>query len=97
MRVIALLLLVAVSAMAFTDNEVLITDEHVASINAVAKTWTASADQGAFFKGATKRQIMGLMGVKRGNASTNTPKMTYSVQDPGLLRRCREVAQLFDY
>ena len=60
------------------QSDVLITDEHVASINRVAKTWTASADQGAFFKGATKRQIMGLMGVKKNGFPA--VKMTYPVQ-----------------
>lgn len=66
------------ATIALSYDDPVITEEFVNHLNAQPKTWQASANQGAFFKGATRRQIMGLLGVHR--TGFRAQKMTYPVQ-----------------
>jgi cysteine peptidase C len=77
MRTIFFLLAIVAATMAMSYDDVLITDDIVNSINTQA-AWKASSDQGTFFRGATRRQVMGLVGVRRNGF--RAPKKTYPVQ-----------------
>jgi len=45
-------------------DQLAVTRELVAAVNAKAKTWVADVDQGPYFDGVTLRQAQRLMGVK---------------------------------
>eukprot|EP00998_Keelungia_sp_KM082_P005992 NODE_2270_length_1099_cov_140.932099_g2252_i0.p2 GENE.NODE_2270_length_1099_cov_140.932099_g2252_i0~~NODE_2270_length_1099_cov_140.932099_g2252_i0.p2 ORF type:complete len:324 (+),score=86.20 NODE_2270_length_1099_cov_140.932099_g2252_i0:54-1025(+) len=61
-----LLCLVAVGALAFKHSDDAIDASIVAKVNSMNAGWTASEEQGSFFKGMNKRQVMGMMGVRMG-------------------------------
>jgi C1A family cysteine protease len=50
--------------LAFKDTDLAVHQKMVDQVNAQQTTWTASADQGVFFKGMTMKQAKGLMGAK---------------------------------
>ena len=65
MRFAIILAVCVVAATAVGYDEVILTSSLVDSVNRLNTTWQASTEQGSFFKGATRGQVMALMGVKK--------------------------------
>jgi hypothetical protein len=84
MRFFVFAALVAV-AFASRMHDVLVTRELADSINQANTTWTASPEQGAFFKGATRAQIMRLMGVRKNPNGPRLPLRSYPKVDVSAL------------
>lgn len=76
-----LIALFAVGALSLGLDEVLVTKEFVKTINDKKPLWTSSTEQGSFFKGATKRQVMQLMGARTVNTAPVLPRRAYNVTD----------------
>jgi hypothetical protein len=84
MRVLIFATLVC-AAFAVGLDEVLVTPELAAKVNRANSTWTASHEQGAFFRGATKAQVMRLMGVRTVSTEPRLPRMEYPKIDASAL------------